>query len=200
MNHPILSILICGTPRRLLTHAAPLISKLNAQAEGNGAEVLYLLDNKQRSVGLKRQALLDVARGDYVAFVDDDDDVSPDYVACITSAIIDNGWKTGPDVITFDQQADVAGHLGTVSFGLGNPNDPFTPGGVTLRNAWHVCAWKRDLAQLARFPDMMDGEDWGWAGHLCGVAATSYHIPRVLHYYFFRPSVTEATGQNHKTP
>lgn len=200
MNKPLLfSALVCGTPSRMQSHAMPLLAKLTTQAEGKSTEVLYLMDNKQRSVGAKRQALLDIARGEYVAYVDDDDDVAPDYVSSITAAISAQGWENNPDVITFDQHADVAGNVGVVRFGLGNPNEPFNPGRITLRNAWHVCAWKRDLAQLSSFPDLMDGEDWEWAKVLCAAATKSHHIDRVLHYYFFRPNLTEATGKNNPT-
>ena len=195
---PLLSILIPGTPRRMATHARHIVEKLNAQAEHLPVEVLYLLDNKRRSVGHKRQALLDIAKGAYVAFCDDDDDVSPAYCAEIINAIQTHYLKSGTraDVITFDQQADIAGNVGLVSFGLGQENMEFNPNGVTLRNAWHVCAWRRDLAMTARFPDLMDGEDWEWAEQLCDRATVEHHINRVLHYYFFRPQMTEATGKN----
>ena len=193
---PLLSVLVCGTPRRAQSHALPLIAKLEKQATHLPVEILYLLDNKRRSVGLKRQALLDIARGDYVAFVDDDDDVSPDYCMMICGSVA----LDRPDVATFEQEADIAGQIGRIRFGLGNPNEPFRAGATALRNAWHVCAWSRHLAQIARFPDLMDGEDWAWASQLCTVASTSKHIPLVLHYYFFRPAMTEATGQNHRTP
>lgn len=198
--HILLSILIPGTPRRMKTFAARLVDKLNAQAEHLPVEVLYLLDNKRRSVGHKRQALLDVAKGSYVAFCDDDDDVANDYCTELCHAISKAAIKEGEpvDVITFDQQADIAGQVGIVSFDLGQPNTAFNANGVTLRNAWHVCAWRRDLAQVARFPDLMDGEDWAWAKQLCAAAKTSHHINKVLHYYFFRPDTTEATGMNTK--
>ena len=194
----LLSVLIPGTPRRMATHGRAIVEKLNHQAEHLPVEVLYLLDNKRRSVGHKRQALLDIAKGSYVTFCDDDDDVSASYCAEIINGIQTYALKHAreADVITFDQQCDVAGHMGLVSFGLGNPNDRFLPNGVTLRNAWHICAWRRDIAQTARFPDLMDGEDWAWAQQLCAKATTSHHIARVLHYYFFRPQMTEATGMN----
>jgi glycosyltransferase involved in cell wall biosynthesis len=35
-----------------------------------------LFDNRARSIGAKRQALADIARGKYIAFCDDDDDVA----------------------------------------------------------------------------------------------------------------------------
>lgn len=198
MRAPLLSILVPGTPRRMAAQAFYLVEKLNKQAEHLPVEILYLLDNKRRSVGGKRQALLDIAKGTYVAFCDDDDDVSPAYCMEIVNAINSSFLKDDApaDVITFDQEADIDGQIGLVSFGLGNPNDLFNPAGITLRNAWHICAWRRDLAISSQFPDIMDGEDWEWAAPLCQRAKTERHINKVLHYYLFRPQTTEATGMN----
>lgn len=197
---PTLSILICGTPTRAYSRALPLVGRLLAQLypDDKRVEVLYLLDNKKRSVGAKRQALLDIAQGDYVAYVDDDDDVAPEYCAAILGAI--EGSPERPDVVTFDQVANIAGHLGQVSFGLGQPNENFNPDAITKRNAWHVCAWRRELAQRFKFPDLMDGEDWAWAEQLCLNATSSVHIDGVLHFYTFNPKTTEATGKNEPQP
>lgn len=192
---PILSVLICGTPRRAVSHAIPLVEKLIAQAGEMPVEVLYLLDNKKRSVGGKRQALLDIARGDYIAFCDDDDDVMPNYCARLVEAAM-----ARPDVITFDQSVDIDGQKGVVHCRLGQDNFPFVPGGITLRNAWHFCGWRRDLATCCRFPDIMDGEDWGWARVACSIAKTEVHIPEILHVYRFSRATTEATGKNTPQP
>lgn len=48
------------------------------------------------SYGGKRNALMDAAHGDYVAFVDDDDELHPQYVSRILQAI-----ETAPDVVGF---------------------------------------------------------------------------------------------------
>ena len=56
-----------------------LLEKIESQITKCGTnqiEHLVLLDNRMRSIGAKRQALVDIARGDFIAFVDDDDDIS----------------------------------------------------------------------------------------------------------------------------
>jgi glycosyltransferase involved in cell wall biosynthesis len=67
-------------------------------------EHVVILDNMTRSVGLKRQACLDSAIGDYIMFVDDDDGIFPDTIPLILAAI-----KHAPDVITFKQAASYNG-------------------------------------------------------------------------------------------
>ena len=48
------------------------------------------------SYGGKRNALMEAARGEYVAFVDDDDELHPEYIPRILGAI-----QQGPDVVGF---------------------------------------------------------------------------------------------------
>jgi hypothetical protein len=74
-----LSILTPAVPSRIF-QLQKLCFELEGQIKGLPVEHLALLDNKRRTVGEKRDALLRAARGRYVAFVDDDDDVSDDYV------------------------------------------------------------------------------------------------------------------------
>jgi hypothetical protein len=146
------------------------------------------MDNLRRTIGEKRDALLRAAKGNYIAFVDDDDSVSADYVESLLAAM-----ATGPDVITFQQNAVINGVQGQIEFGLGNPNEPFKPDGRAKRNAWHVCAWRRSLAILSSFPAINYGEDWQFAEKLCGLKGLrSIHIPRVLHYYSYSDETTLA--------
>lgn len=187
MDTPKLSILTPAIPKRML-QVAELCEALAEQIGQKPVEHLVFIDNKRRSVGFKRDSLLRIARGDYVVFVDDDDEVLPGYVDEILGAI-----ATSPDVVTFNQEAIVNGHRGIVEFKLGNNNDAFIPGGITKRNAWHVCAWRRSLALLSHFPDSSYGEDWAFAAKLCGIAGLkSVHIPKVLHRYVHSSQTTEA--------
>jgi glycosyltransferase involved in cell wall biosynthesis len=185
---PILSILTPAVPSRL-SQIQALIEQVHKQNSGN-VEHLVLIDNKARTVGEKRDALLVSAKGKYVAFVDDDDWISDDYVSEIVKAA-----QSAPDVITFLQEATIDDQKGIVEFRLGNPNDPFRPNspGVTRRNAWHVCAWRRARAILSHFPISNYGEDWAFAAPLCALPnLREVHIDKVLHFYRHSSKTTEA--------
>jgi Glycosyl transferase family 2 len=192
-----LSILTPAIPARI-RQLEKLCVELENQIGSLPVEHLVLLDNRRRTVGEKRDALLRAARGAYVAFVDDDDFISHDYVAAILSAI--RRPKIPADVITFRQQATVNGVVAEIDFGLGNPNDPFPQSqdekGVStiLRNAWHVCAWRRSLAIMSHFPALNYGEDWAFAEPLCRIARSEEHIGEVLHFYFHSSETTAAPG------
>lgn len=196
MSELLLSILTPAVPSRMV-QIGELCAKLRWQIAGDyPVEHLVLIDNKKRTVGEKRDALLVAAKGRYVAFVDDDDDVSDDYVQSILAAT-----ATDPDVITFKQDATVNGMFGRIEFRLGNPNEPFSgmPEGapgfalLTHRNAWHVCAWKRSKAILSHFPATNYGEDWAFASKLCALPnLREVHIDKVLHFYRHSSETTEA--------
>lgn len=84
-----LSLLICTYPDRramLERFLDYLYAQTSAWWTQNRVEIV--VDAKPAaSLGEKRQRLLDRAKGEYVAFVDDDDLVSPDYVARVVRAI-----------------------------------------------------------------------------------------------------------------
>ena len=81
-----LSILICTVPSRVGNFLPAAVTELQRQIDSSGqgqVELIYLGDNKQRTVGRKRNDLLQLAQGEYVAFVDDDDRVAPNYISRI---------------------------------------------------------------------------------------------------------------------
>lgn len=202
----VLSILTPAVPSRM-GQVQKLCEHLQKQIGDMPVEHLTLIDNKRRTVGEKRDALLRAARGQYVAFVDDDDWVADRYVAAILGAVNgetnDGGTPSDtretrvlpgtPDVITFRQVSRINGATGEIVFGLGNPNEAFVAGGSARRNAWHVCAWRRSLAILSSFPACNYGEDWAYAARLCGLPnLRARHIDEVLHFYIHDQRLTEA--------
>jgi glycosyltransferase involved in cell wall biosynthesis len=71
-----------------------LLIDLHKQINGNDVEIITVVDGGEKTIGLKRNELLCEAKGDYVSFVDDDDQVSTDYVQRILEAI-----ESEPDVV-----------------------------------------------------------------------------------------------------
>lgn len=165
-----------------------LMDEVQRQVGDLPVEHLVLIDNKRRTIGEKRQALLHVAIGDYIAFVDDDDWIREGYVMRILDAI-----ESAPGVVTFRQIATFDGVAGEIIFGLGCANEEWAPGEARKRAAWHVCAWRLDIAKRSAFPAINYGEDWAWAEPLNRITdLVEAHIPDILHEYHFRTNVTEA--------
>jgi len=198
--NPKLSILTPSIPSRLAnledwrnyssSYHGPAIDLMEMVSDQIGelaVEHLVLCDNRARSIGAKRQALVDIARGEYIAFCDDDDDISDDYVAELLRAI-----QSGADVITFHQRAIYNGLESEVRFGVKNQDSPFNPGGITLRAPWHVCAWKREVVAGCLFGESNYGEDLVWCQQARRRIKTGFHIPKVLHTYRHDASTTAA--------
>lgn len=195
-NPVALSILVPSLPSRFEKLLKPLLAKLQQQtAHRADVEVLTFSDNKMRSVGLKRDALVQMARGEFCAFVDDDDDVSSDYVESIVACIAANPHA---DVVTFKQISRINdGNPYVVDFGLHHENEPAEQDGAgrwkdIKRRPYHVCAFRTELAKRQRFPDASYGEDWHWAKRVLMDVRAEAKIDKVLHYYFYRDTVTEA--------
>lgn len=187
---PLLSILTPTIPQRidqLDQLSKKILRQIHTPTGACPVEHLIFSDNRARSIGAKRQALLDAARGEYVAFVDDDDDVSDDYVASLL-----RGIETGVGVVTFQQRAIYNGQESTVVFSLSNQDEPFNPGGITRRGAWHVCAWRRELVAHCVFPFMNYGEDKAWSLQARQRARSEIHIPRIIHTYRHDATTTAA--------
>jgi glycosyltransferase involved in cell wall biosynthesis len=194
MIKPLLSILIPGVPTRLVV-GSKLVVDLHNQVSKLGAEkqveIIWLVDSFIRTIGGKRQALIDLAQGEYLAFVDDDDKIAPNYIERLLGAI-----KQNPDVITFRQDVTWNGARGTIEFKLNNVDEPFNfadSRAITHRRPWHVCCWKSTIAKQCKFPDLNWGEDVPWVDQATPLAKTEVHLPEILHIYDHHDFTSEST-------
>lgn len=180
-----LSILICTVPSRVETYLPKMINALDKQATRD-VEILYLGDNKQRTVGEKRNNLLNLAKGDYVVFVDDDDEVTEDYVKMIL-----RGADSGADVINFKVKCSVNGgeYRDVIYDARFRKNENLKDRYHRLPN--HIMAIKRDLAVRAGFPQKNMGEDDDFSRRLRPLIKTQATIDKVLYYYIFSHQTSE---------
>jgi len=169
-----------------------LIAKLEFQIKKCEAaqvvEIISLIDNKQITIGAKRNRLKNMASGKYFCFVDDDDDVYDEYVEAILNATMNDS-----DVICFDSWVNIEGENGRISVSADNPeNEQFVPDGVTLRKPSHVNAWKTKKFKKYEFSDKMYGEDFDFC-YQCYPHIKSETIINVpLHKYTYDSKITQA--------
>lgn len=177
-----LSILICHLKARKLL-LDELLAILQSQTTD---EVEVLVDPTDGiTTGAKRNALLGAAKGDYVAFVDDDDQVSANYCRSILGAV-----KTLPDCVGMRGIIWVAGRLhGYFEHSLSNAawvEDKSKAGCRFLRPPNHLNPVKRELAIKTRFPDKTVGEDSDYSMRLLPLLKTEVMIPAPIYAYHAR--------------
>lgn len=144
-------------------------------------EILALLDNRAMTVGDKRNVLLRASRGAYVAFVDDDDWVGPDYVRDIVAAI---GDFEGVDVLV--PRHEVRGFQPEAWY-LSLLNEYKHARGVMYGKPRHTCVWRGELARCCEFSQQNYGEDTEWAARVCELAQTELLLDHAVYYYYRNP-------------
>jgi glycosyltransferase involved in cell wall biosynthesis len=164
--------------------------KLTHQINKVGTEKVQLLFYKDKrgenTTGAKRNVLLEQSKGKFVVFVDDDDDISPEYIPSIIATIQDN-----PDI-------DAIGIQGVYSEN-GNNQMPFETGARwnwETTNGWytrfvnHISPIKRDIAIQFKFPDKTIGEDYDWTMQVkkSGLIKKDVIIKKKIYYYDYRPN------------
>ena len=194
------SILILSIPSRIESMTAAvkhLQEQADAVGQGKAVEILVLLDNRSKSISEKRNDLLQIARGKYIAFLDDDDAVSKEYIEKILTAIDAHDVI---DCISFNQWCSIDGEPMDVHFGIGNPhgqlwrdNEGFL--GDIKRPPYHMCVWKRDIAQSENFRAVhgangQSTEDIDWLMRLYPKIQTEHHIEDSLHGYIYSSQTT----------
>ena len=189
-NQVLLTVMILSIPSRIEKYLIPLMNKLQKQTENYPeVEILCLVDNKSMSIGEKRQAILNSARGKWVGFMDDDDDISDDYI----SSLIDSMKNNPADVITFNQHCTVNGHEFIVNFSMNNPNERYMYGMTYVRRPpFHICYWKSEIAKQANFEQSSYGEDYAWCLKMYPLVKTETHIDKYLHLYKYDDRTSES--------
>lgn len=152
-----LSILICTMEKR-----APMLNRLLDNLYGQLKELPrvaeIIVDGGSGSIGEKRQRLLEAAKGKFVAFIDDDDEVVEDYVQRVVGAL-----SSTPD-------ADCARLMGIITTNGSNQMrfehslKYFKWGtdmsqGLYFRCPNHLSAVKREHALKTGFLPISHGED-----------------------------------------
>jgi len=182
----ILSVLIPSLKNRDVLRER-LLRVLEPQLNKN-IELLIDIDEGEVSIGVKRQRMLEKAKGKYICFVDDDDIVAPDYIELITDAL-----KGGPDCVGIHLLHYVNGKAyGKTYHSLKHDHwwqeaDPDNPGGFLFyRCPNHLNPVKKEHALKAGYPDLRHGEDKVYSEKLYQYLKTERYISEPIYYYYHR--------------
>jgi glycosyltransferase involved in cell wall biosynthesis len=178
------SILICTLEERQEPFEK-LYSKLMNQIEsaslGKEIEVVYFRDARNFSVGFKRNQLLKTSLGKYVNFLDDDDDIHPNYIQLIYEKLNDE-----PDCVSLtgiikekDQERIFIHSIKYRSYFMQND--------IYFRPPNHLNTIKREIAIKFFFPLTLTGEDTAWALQIARSNLLKKEACILVPYYFYYP-------------
>jgi glycosyltransferase involved in cell wall biosynthesis len=182
---PLFAILICHLPEReqLLNR---VMDQLTIQRKGHEDQVKILINTSDRSktTGAKRNELLDWAKEEnasHIAFVDDDDLVSPNYIERVLPGVEGDFdccelwgqyWENNKQFNPFHHSIIHDHWWQDDKFYYRNPN--------------HLSCIKLDLLKNIRFQDKTVGEDAHYSIDIqkAGLLKREYPIKEILYFYF----------------
>lgn len=145
-------------------------------------DIEIVIDNSSKTIGEKRNNLLEKSKGKYVAFIDDDDEVSSDYIDTLMNAI-----KSKPDCVSL---------RGVITWNGSNPelfehSVKYSAYATTTneikyeRYPNHLNCIKSSIAKQFKFKEINFGEDTDWATQIfqSGLLKKEVYIDKVLYHY-----------------
>ena len=179
-----LSILICSvyTEERQIK-LNKLINELHRQISKNFAEevveIIIDTDNKEKSVGKKRNDLIEKAQGEFICFIDDDDFVSENYLSIILYHL-----NSGIDILLIP--------IEHIENGVNKPKiipslyiDNLNTGEAVFKtNHFHLCPHKKSIARNVLFECINFAEDMMYSQKMVKHINNYFLISQPIYIYF----------------
>ena len=183
----LLSLLIPSTQSRM-GMTMELVDKLLDQVErGNYiglVEVVTLYDNGEKSIGAKRNELIQMSKGKYVAFVDSDDELATNYIDLLMDGIAHGVDCCSLRGIFTQDGRDPQLFEHSIKYDYWTTTDNSIK---YERPPNHLNCIKKEIANQFKFPEIMHGEDrvWSEAIKASGLIKTEHYIDAILYHYKF---------------
>lgn len=146
-------------------------------------EILDYKDNKEMTIGEKRELLYAAANGLYSWQIDDDDSIADDAISLILQAIKENPVV---DCVTFCENCMMNGEYKSSNHSLVYEKwqDNFD-GYDYVRCPFYKDVIRTEIAQSVPFPKIRYNEDEQWSMALRPHLKTEYHIDKEIYYYLY---------------
>lgn len=188
-----LSILVPSVAERRNTFLPKSLDMLYGQLEAlpledqKQVEIIYLIDNKTMMLGDKRNLMVDMAKGQYISFVDCDDRISSDYISSLLEGI-----KSGADAIVFLAQVSLNGNPPKICRYSKDYGRDYNTENEYHRLPNHIPCIRKAISKKASFPSLKRAEDSGYARLLRPHIRTEHKIEKILYYYDYNDMTTVA--------
>jgi len=181
----ILSILIPTTPDRIdqLTLLMDnLYTQIAATGRGNEIELCVNEDDGRLSIGAKRNQLLDLSVGKYIAFFDSDDLPGEPYI----NVLLD-GINSGADCVSLRGIMTTNGERPEIFEHSIRYNEYKTTENFIKYERYpnHLNCIKSSIAKQFRFPDINHGEDTDFATQIyrSELLKNEYYSEEIIYHY-----------------
>ncbi len=148
-------------------------------------EIIEFKDDKQISIGEKRELLYKKAKGLYSWQIDDDDSISDDAITIILRAV-----KSHPTIpcITFRENCMMNGeyYSSNHSIKYDKWQDIFDGYDFT-RTPFYKDVIRTDIAKSIPFPHVRYNEDEQWSMAIKHLLTDEIHIDKELYFYIYEP-------------
>jgi glycosyltransferase involved in cell wall biosynthesis len=184
-----------------------LVEKLQVMAEGYPVEIIFCRDNKEMTIGAKRQLLLEKANGKWITMLDDDDMYHEKYFKSVMPVLQEH---QKPDVVTYLERVYTAKedrHLVPKpklhsSYHLASHrlhyedwwSDMASPTIQHFRTPFYKDVIKTSIARQIGFNKALSyGEDHDFARRLkaSGLLLKEVYIPEELYFYYQPPALNQ---------
>jgi len=184
---PLLSILIPTVVGRE-KECARLVERIMANTHSS-VEITIEKDNKEITIGEKREKLYKQSNGLFSWQIDDDDDIAPNAIELILEAI-----KSNPDVdcITFEEYVEIDGVVQRSNHSLKYDDWADRQDGYDyIRTPFMKDVIKTEIARSVPVPHIRFGEDHEWSKRLKPFLKTEIHINQQLYRYIYKSKPNE---------
>lgn len=167
-----------------------LLSNLYSQIIKNKyfleVEILVNSDNKEKTSGRKAQELIERAKGNYIAFIDDDDEVSESYIEQVLKAV-----ESNPDCVATNGTYWIDGRFVANWYLSKDFTDVNVSSVLYHRRTNHISPVLREHALKAGFPDKSNAEDKAYSEALNPFLKSETTITEPIYHYKYVTSNKE---------
>lgn len=183
-NNVKLSICICTMESRRQSFENLILNLTVQTQQGNYLDELEILFNSRMDIttGEKRNQLLEGSVGCFVVFIDDDDDISNDYVKKIMMCINENA---GVDCISIEGSITENGQNEKSWLISIDCKTWYESEGKYFRTPNHISPVRREHALKAKFPDIIHGEDREYSKRIYPLLKKEAKIKGSIYHYKF---------------
>lgn len=163
---------------------------IDPQLEFKSVEVMVIKDNRTLSIGEKRQYAIDNCKTDYIAFIDDDDLVSSNYVDAILNELRHRPYGVGFRGIITGYGNAPQEFIHKAGLPYSSKPTKYNGSYIYTRPLNHLNPVMIDIAREIGYKSISMGEDLDYATRLneSGLIADQVFIDQFLYFYQYRGS------------